>query len=123
MTEAKQSPDLSSLAADYDIVGEVGGARDARVYMANRKDPAGKRRDDKTAVLISVVASQPKRGVEVLLGFPWKANDDVGRQGEARYRVPECRHAADVLVLRVAPNHALQQAITPRLHRQMHVLR
>lgn len=57
MTEAKQSPDLSSLAADYDIVGEVGGARDARVYMANRKDPAGKRRDDQTAVLISVVAS------------------------------------------------------------------
>ena len=57
MTEARQSPDLSSLAADYDIVGEVGGARDARVYMANRKDAAGKRRDDQTAVLISVVSS------------------------------------------------------------------
>ena len=57
MTEARQSPDLSSLATDYDIVGEVGGTRDARVYMANRKDPAGKRRDDQTAVLISVVSS------------------------------------------------------------------
>ena len=57
MTEAKQSPDLSSLAADYDIVGEVGGARDARTYMANRKDAAGKRRDDQTAVLISVVTA------------------------------------------------------------------
>ena len=57
MTEAKQSPDLSSLAADYDIVGEVGGARDARTYMANRKASAGKRRDDQTAVLISVVTS------------------------------------------------------------------
>jgi hypothetical protein len=59
MTEARQSPDLSSLAADYDIVGEIGGARDARTYMANRKDPAGKRRDDQTAVLISVV-TQPE---------------------------------------------------------------
>lgn len=57
MTEARQSPDLSSLAADYDIVGEVGGARDARTYMANRKDPQGKRRDDSTAVLISVVTA------------------------------------------------------------------
>ncbi len=57
MNEARQSPDLSSLAADYDVVGEVGGARDARVFMANRKDPAGKRRDDQTAVLISVMTS------------------------------------------------------------------
>ncbi len=57
MTEARQSPDLSSLAADYDIVGEIGGARDARTYMANRKDAVGKRRDDQTAVLISVVTS------------------------------------------------------------------
>ena len=57
MTEARQSPDLSSLAADYDIVGEVGGARDARTYMANRKDPLGKRRDDSTAVLITVVTA------------------------------------------------------------------
>lgn len=57
MTEAKQSPDLSSLAPDYDIVGEVGGARDARSFMATRKDAAGKRRDDQTAVLISVVST------------------------------------------------------------------
>ncbi|MDQ2665928.1 MAG: hypothetical protein M3Z05_07945 [Gemmatimonadota bacterium] len=57
MTEARQSPDLSSLAADYDIVGEMGGARDARTYMATRKAAAGKRRDDQTAVLISVVTS------------------------------------------------------------------
>src|SRR3954463_5142367 len=54
MTEVRQSPDLSSLAADYDIVGEVGGARDARTYMADRKDALGKRRDDQTAVLIAV---------------------------------------------------------------------
>ncbi len=57
MTEARQSPDLSSLAADYDIVGEVGGVHDARNFMGTRKDAAGKRRDDQTAVLISVVTS------------------------------------------------------------------
>ena len=58
MSETKpSSPDLSTLATDYEIVGEVGGPRDERTFMANRKDAGAKRRDDQTGVLISVVTS------------------------------------------------------------------
>ena len=57
------SPDLSALANDYDIVGEVGGSRDARSFMATRKAASGsKRRDDTTGVVISVVT--PPEGDE-----------------------------------------------------------
>ncbi|MEP6991679.1 MAG: hypothetical protein ABJA80_12185 [bacterium] len=57
MSDTRQpSLDLSSLASDYEIVGEVSGSRDARTYMATRKQSgAGKRRDDSPAVVISVV--------------------------------------------------------------------
>lgn len=57
------SPDLSALANDYDIVGEVGGSRDARSFMATRKAASGiQRRDDTTGVVISVVT--PPEGDE-----------------------------------------------------------
>lgn len=56
MSETNQpSLDLSSLAKDYEIVGEVSGSRHARTFMATRKDAGAKRRDDQTGVLISVV--------------------------------------------------------------------
>ncbi|CAN5805627.1 hypothetical protein BH11GEM1_BH11GEM1_17430 [soil metagenome] len=57
------SPDLSTLANDYDIVGEVGGSSDARSFMATRKAATGtKRRDDTTGVVITVVT--PPEGDE-----------------------------------------------------------
>lgn len=64
MTDPKPtSPDLSALANDYDIVGEVGGSRDARSFMATRKAASGtQRRDDTTGVVISVVT--PPEGDE-----------------------------------------------------------
>ena len=64
MTDPKPtSPDLSALANDYDIVGEVGGSRDARSFMATRKAVSGtQRRDDTTGVVISVVT--PPEGDE-----------------------------------------------------------
>jgi hypothetical protein len=57
MSETQQSLDLSTLSNDYDIVGEVSGSRDARTFMATRKAAGTKRRDDDTAVLISIVTS------------------------------------------------------------------
>jgi hypothetical protein len=48
------SPDLSSLASDYDIVGELDGTDGARRYVGTRKGDASKRRDDQTGVLITV---------------------------------------------------------------------
>ena len=57
------SPDLSTLANDYDVVGEVGGSGDARSFMATRKAGSGtKRRDDTTGVMITVVT--PPEGDE-----------------------------------------------------------
>ncbi len=57
MSDTRQpSLDLSSLASDYEVVGEVSGSRDARTFMATRKENgAGKRRDDSSSVVISVV--------------------------------------------------------------------
>jgi len=57
MSETKLSLDLSALSNDYEIVGEVSGLRDARTFMATRKDAGTKRRDDDTGVLISVITS------------------------------------------------------------------
>jgi hypothetical protein len=62
MKEPKQSFDLSSLSADYDIVGEQGGTDDARRYLATRKGDTAKRRDDQPGVLITVF--QTPRGDE-----------------------------------------------------------
>ncbi|MEP6730101.1 MAG: hypothetical protein ABJE10_05665 [bacterium] len=57
MSETNPSPDLSVLQNDYDIVGEVRGASGARTFTANRKDIDAKRRDDSSAVVISVFAT------------------------------------------------------------------
>src|SRR5450759_645808 len=57
MSETKLSLDLSALSNDYEIVGEVSGLRDARTFMATRKNAGTKRRDDDTGVLISVITS------------------------------------------------------------------
>src|SRR5689334_22357871 len=48
-------PDLTSLTADFDIVGELGGRQRAQYLIAMRKTPAGKRRDDSDRVLVEVV--------------------------------------------------------------------
>ena len=56
----KDSPDLSPLAADYDIVGQLDDAASAayaRTYIATRKGDSAKRRDDPTGVLITVVTT------------------------------------------------------------------
>ncbi|MEO8620988.1 MAG: hypothetical protein ABI625_07975 [bacterium] len=58
MSETKpSSPDLSSLSSDYEIVGEVGGSRHSRNFMATRKGAGAKRRGDQAGVLISIVSS------------------------------------------------------------------
>jgi len=57
MSETKLSLDLSALSNDYEIVGEVSVLRDARTFMATRKNAGTKRRDDDTGVLISVITS------------------------------------------------------------------
>jgi hypothetical protein len=57
MSETNQSPDLSALENDYEIVGEVRAAGDARTFTATRKDAGVKRRDDQSSVLISVVTT------------------------------------------------------------------
>ena len=51
----KESLDLSPLAADYDIVGELDVAAGERSYIATRKGDGTKRRDDQTGALISIV--------------------------------------------------------------------
>jgi hypothetical protein len=48
------SPDLSSLASDYDIVGELDGTDGARRYVGTRKGDISKRRDDQPGVLITL---------------------------------------------------------------------
>src|SRR5690242_1156172 len=62
MKEPKQSFDLYSLSADYDIVGEQGSTDDVRRYLATRKGDTAKRRDDQPGVLITVF--QTPRGDE-----------------------------------------------------------
>jgi hypothetical protein len=54
MKEPKQPFDLSSLSADYDVVGEQGSTDDVRRYLATRKGDTTKRRDDQPGVLITV---------------------------------------------------------------------
>ena len=51
-----QPIDLSSLASDYEIVGEVDAAADSRAYLGKRTSE-GKRRDDRTGVLITIVST------------------------------------------------------------------
>jgi hypothetical protein len=53
----KQTLDLSALAPDYEIVGELDDAADSRTYIATRRVDGAKRRDDQTAVLITVVGT------------------------------------------------------------------
>lgn len=57
MSETNQSPDLTALESDYDVVGEVRGPGGVRAYPATRKDEGVKRRDDQSGVLISIVTS------------------------------------------------------------------
>lgn len=54
MSETTQSPDLSALADDYEIVGELDAPGGPRSYIARRKGGAGKRREDQAGVLISL---------------------------------------------------------------------
>jgi hypothetical protein len=53
----KQTLDLSPLAPDYEIVGELDDAAESRTYIATRRGDANKRRDDQTAVLITIVGT------------------------------------------------------------------
>ena len=53
----KPTLDLSSLTADYDVVGELDDAADARSYIATRKGESSKRRSDQTGVLVTVVST------------------------------------------------------------------
>ncbi|HEY2064758.1 MAG TPA: hypothetical protein VGG84_02290 [Gemmatimonadaceae bacterium] len=62
MSQTTQSPDLSPLAADYEIVGELDVPNGPRSYIGRRKAGAGKRREDQTGVLISIVT--PPEGDE-----------------------------------------------------------
>lgn len=55
MSETAQSPDLSTLVGDYEIVGELDAPGGPRSYIARRKGGAGKRREDQTGVLISLI--------------------------------------------------------------------
>ncbi|MEO5813806.1 MAG: hypothetical protein ABIT20_00865 [Gemmatimonadaceae bacterium] len=57
MSETNQSPDLTALENDYEVVGEVRGPGGVRAYTATRKDAGVKRRDDQTGVLISIVTT------------------------------------------------------------------
>ena len=53
----KQPLDLSPLAAEYDIIGQLDGGADMSTYIATRKGDSAKRRDDPTGVLITVVTT------------------------------------------------------------------
>ena len=53
MSETNQSPDLTALESDYDVVGEVRGPGGVRAYTATRKDQGVKRRDDLAGALTS----------------------------------------------------------------------
>ena len=53
----KQTLDLSPLAPDYEIVGELDDTADSRTYIGTRRGDGTKRRDDQTAVLITVVGT------------------------------------------------------------------
>src|SRR5438270_10483940 len=57
MSDTTQSPDLSALTADYDLVGELDTVDGPRTYIGRRKVGAGKRHDDQTGVLISLVTT------------------------------------------------------------------
>lgn len=51
------SSDLSALADDYEILGELDSPGTARSYIARRKGDSSKRRDDQRDVLIEVVST------------------------------------------------------------------
>jgi hypothetical protein len=57
MRDTKPIPDLTSLNADYELVGELTGSGDARSYIATRKGESTKRRGDQTGVVITVVTT------------------------------------------------------------------
>ncbi len=57
MSETNQSPDLTALENDYDVVGEVRGPGGVRAYTATRTDEGAKRRDDQSGVMISVITT------------------------------------------------------------------
>jgi hypothetical protein len=57
MPKSTEAPDLSSLMVDYDLIGELNDARDARTYIARRQNDDAKRRDDAKDVLITVVGT------------------------------------------------------------------
>lgn len=57
MSETNQSPDLTALENDYEIVGEVRGPGGVHAYTATRKDADVKRRSDQKGVLISVMTN------------------------------------------------------------------
>ena len=54
MRDTKDPLDLSPLANDYDIVGELDGTDGARRYVATAMGDASKRRDDQPGVLITI---------------------------------------------------------------------
>jgi len=52
-----REPELTALANDFDIVGELGGAPGTRFLIATRKPTGGKPRDDSGRVIIEIVRS------------------------------------------------------------------
>jgi len=54
MKQPSETLDLSPLANDYDVVGELDGTDGVARYMATRRGDTSKRRDDQPGVLVSV---------------------------------------------------------------------
>ena len=62
------------------------------------------------------------RVLEVLLGLRGETHDKVGGEREAGDRRAQALHQVHIVGARVAPAHQRKDAVTPGLHREVHVL-
>ena len=69
------------------------------------------------------VAHELERRLEVLLGLPGKAHDEVGGERESGHRARACAATVPVVRRVVPPLHPVEDAVRARLRRQVKVRR
>ncbi len=95
--------------------------RDLLVHLGGL-GAAPRRVDERERAVVADLLGHLERLLEVLLGLPREADDDVGRQRAVGDVLADQRHAVEVALAGVGAPHALQDRARAGLKRQMDVL-
>ena len=90
--------------------------------QARRRRAVARREDEGVRIREADRLHGAERLLELLLRLAGKADDHVRRERQSGHRGAQPLDAFEILLARVAPQHALQRARGSALHREVHVL-